>query len=95
VELGPRGLRVICLRSAGWPESIADTLDVHAVGSRVTRDEFIASLKDMTLPKRLPLLADLSNAALRPRDDRDCHQNELRPNRGLETIGCAIDSNNT
>jgi hypothetical protein len=29
-------------------------MDVHAAGHRVTRDEFIAFLKDMTLLKRLP-----------------------------------------
>jgi 3-oxoacyl-[acyl-carrier protein] reductase len=62
-ELGPRGVRVICLRSAGSPESIADTLDVHAAGNQVTPDEFIASLKEMTLLKRLPSLADVGKVA--------------------------------
>jgi 3-oxoacyl-[acyl-carrier protein] reductase len=62
-ELGPQGVRVICLRSAGSPESITETLDVHAAGSKVTRDEFIAALKDMTLLKRLPSLADVGNVA--------------------------------
>jgi 3-oxoacyl-[acyl-carrier protein] reductase len=63
-ELGPKGVRVICLRSAGSPESIADVLDVHAAGNRVTADAFIASLKDMTLLKRLPSLADVGNVAV-------------------------------
>jgi 3-oxoacyl-[acyl-carrier protein] reductase len=62
-ELGPQGVRVICLRSAGSPESIPDTMDVHAAGNRMTRDEFIASLKDMTLLKRMPSLADVGNVA--------------------------------
>jgi 3-oxoacyl-[acyl-carrier protein] reductase len=62
-ELGPKGIRVICLRSAGSPESIADTLDEHAAGNRVARDEFIASLRDMTLLKRLPSLAEVGNVA--------------------------------
>lgn len=62
-ELGPKGVRVICLRSAGSPESIPDTLDAFAAGKRVTRDEFIASLKEMTLLKRLPSLADVGNVA--------------------------------
>ena len=62
-ELGPHGVRVLCLRSAGSPESITDTLDVHAAGNRVTRDEFINSLKEMTLLKRLPSLTDVGNAA--------------------------------
>jgi 3-oxoacyl-[acyl-carrier protein] reductase len=63
-ELGPHGVRVVCLRSAGSPESIADVLDVHAAGQRVTRDEFIASLKAMTLLKRLPALADVGHVAV-------------------------------
>jgi NAD(P)-dependent dehydrogenase (short-subunit alcohol dehydrogenase family) len=62
-ELGPQGVRVICLRSAGSPESIPDTLEVHAVGHGVTRDKFIASLEEMTLLKRLPSLADVGNVA--------------------------------
>jgi 3-oxoacyl-[acyl-carrier protein] reductase len=62
-ELGPQGVRVICLRSAGSPESIPDTLDAFAAGNRVTRDQFIASLKEMTLLKRLPSLADVGNVA--------------------------------
>jgi NAD(P)-dependent dehydrogenase (short-subunit alcohol dehydrogenase family) len=64
VELGPKGVRVICLRSAGSPESIAEVLDVHAAGHRVTREEFIASLKAMTLLKRLPTLADVGHVAV-------------------------------
>jgi 3-oxoacyl-[acyl-carrier protein] reductase len=62
-ELGPQGVRVICLRSAGSPESIPESMDAHAVGNKVTRDEFIASLKEMTLLKRLPSLADVGNVA--------------------------------
>jgi 3-oxoacyl-[acyl-carrier protein] reductase len=63
-ELGPQGVRVICLRSAGSPESITDVMDVHAAGHRGTRDEFIAALKEMTLLKRLPSLADVGNVAV-------------------------------
>ena len=62
-ELGPMGVRVLCLRSAGSPESIAETMDAHAVANEATRDQFIASLKEMTLLKRLPSLADVGNVA--------------------------------
>ncbi|MGW3723646.1 SDR family NAD(P)-dependent oxidoreductase [Streptomyces sp. F001] len=62
-ELGPKGVRVICLRSAGSVESIEDVLDKHAGTIGMTRDEFIASLTDMTLLKRLPSLADVGNVA--------------------------------
>lgn len=63
VELGARGVRVVCLRSAGSPESIEETMDAHAAGNHVTREECIASLKEMTLLKRLPTLADVGNVA--------------------------------
>ena len=56
-------MRVICLRSAGSPETIPDTMDVHAAGTRMTREAFIASLKEMSLLKRLPSLADVGNVA--------------------------------
>jgi 3-oxoacyl-[acyl-carrier protein] reductase len=62
-ELGPQGVRVVCLRSAGSPETILETMDVHASGNRMTRDEFIASLEAMTLLKRMPSLADVGNVA--------------------------------
>jgi NAD(P)-dependent dehydrogenase (short-subunit alcohol dehydrogenase family) len=62
-ELGPHGVRVLCLRSAGSPESIQHTLDAHTAASEATRDDFIASLKEMTLLKRLPSLADVGNVA--------------------------------
>jgi NAD(P)-dependent dehydrogenase (short-subunit alcohol dehydrogenase family) len=57
-ELGPKAVRVLCLRSAGSPASITDVMDVHAAGHRVTRDAFVASRTDMTRLKRLPSLAD-------------------------------------
>jgi len=63
-ELGPRGVRVICLRSAGSPESIADTMDAHASGNQMARDEFIAYLKETTLLKRLPSLHEVGNVAV-------------------------------
>ena len=63
-EVGPHGVRVVCLRSAGSPESIADVMDIHAAAHNVTRDQFIASLEEMTLLKRLPSLADVGNVAV-------------------------------
>lgn len=62
-EVGPQGVRVVCLRSAGSPESIADTFDLHAKGAGTTREAFQASLEDMTLLKRLPALAEVGNVA--------------------------------
>jgi NAD(P)-dependent dehydrogenase (short-subunit alcohol dehydrogenase family) len=62
-ELGPHGVRVVCLRSAGSPESISEVMDAHAEANKVTRDEFIASLGATTLLKRMPSLADVGNVA--------------------------------
>lgn len=62
-EAGPKGVRVMCLRSAGSPESISETMDIHATAGNVTRDDFIASLADMTMLKRLPALAEVGDVA--------------------------------
>lgn len=62
-ELGPKGIRVLCLRSAGSPESIKEIMDLHATANGLTSDEFVALLKDMTLLKKLPSLSDVGNVA--------------------------------
>jgi NAD(P)-dependent dehydrogenase (short-subunit alcohol dehydrogenase family) len=48
---------------AGSPESIPETMDIHAAAGKVTRDDFIASLAEMTLLKRLPALAEVGDVA--------------------------------
>lgn len=55
-ELGPHGVRVICLRSAGSPESpgVDESLDIHGGERAVT---------DLTLLRRLPTLAEVANVA--------------------------------
>ena len=94
--LGPKGVRAIRSRSAGSPESIAEVMDVHAAGHRVTRDEFIASLKDMTLLKRLPSFGlrgprgGPDGVRLCRFNDRDGRQHELRPNCRLD-MQCSLD----
>jgi 3-oxoacyl-[acyl-carrier protein] reductase len=62
-EVGPKGVRVVFLRSAGSPESIPETMDIHAAASKVTRDDFIASLAGMTLLRRLPTLDEVGDVA--------------------------------
>jgi len=57
-ELGPQGVRFVCLR----PHRIGETL-VDA-DFPVPRDEFIGFLKGMTLTKKLPTLADVANTAV-------------------------------
>ena len=59
-ELGPQGVRVVCIR----PHRIGETL-VDA-DFPVPRDEFIGFLEGMTLTKKLPTLADVANTAVFP-----------------------------
>jgi 3-oxoacyl-[acyl-carrier protein] reductase len=62
-ELGPHGVRVVCLRSAGSPDTpgIDGVFDLH--GGRKT-------LADLTLLGRLPTLADVANVATLMASDR-------------------------
>jgi 3-oxoacyl-[acyl-carrier protein] reductase len=69
-ELGEHGVRVICLRSAGSPESIPEVMEIHAAGKKMNRDEFIEFLEEMTLLKRLPSLVDVGNLAALMASDR-------------------------
>lgn len=57
-ELGPQGVRVVCLR----PHRIGDTLGPDP-DFPMAPDEFRSLIEDMTLLKRLPSLSDVANAA--------------------------------
>ena len=57
-ELGPQGVRVVCLK----PHRIADSGASADPRSEVA--EFRRSLEDMTLLKRLPTLAEVANTAV-------------------------------
>jgi 3-oxoacyl-[acyl-carrier protein] reductase len=56
-ELSPQGVRVVCIR----PHRIGDTL--QDPDFPMAQDEFRSFIEDMTLLKRLPMLADVANAA--------------------------------
>jgi len=64
-ELAPRGVRVICLRSAGSPDSpdFQEMVRQHVEASGVTRDQFLADLGSGALLKRLPTTAEVANIA--------------------------------
>jgi 3-oxoacyl-[acyl-carrier protein] reductase len=57
-ELGPQGVRVVCLK----PHRIADS--GASADPRSEAAEFRRSLEDMTLLKRLPTLAEVANTAV-------------------------------
>lgn len=60
-ELGPQGVRVICLRSAGSPESFPDPAKDETLGDR--REEIAEMIAEKTLLKRPPTLAEVGNVA--------------------------------
>jgi 3-oxoacyl-[acyl-carrier protein] reductase len=60
-ELSPQGVRVICMRSAGSPESFANDLN-DSFGK--ARKEMAAMISKETLLKRAPSLAEVGNVAV-------------------------------
>ena len=71
-ELGPHGIRVVCLRSAGSPDApVVDRVMRHlAQQAGVSRDTFEAQLAERTLLKRMPKLAEVANMAVLMASDR-------------------------
>jgi NAD(P)-dependent dehydrogenase (short-subunit alcohol dehydrogenase family) len=71
-EVGPYGIRVVCLRSAGSPD--APGVDAAwrrlAEGAGVSRDAWEAEIADRTYLKRLPRLAEVASAAVLMASDR-------------------------
>lgn len=66
VDLGPKGVRVVCLRSAGSSDAagVSATFDHLAHEQGITREDFERALADHTLLKRLPRVAEFANAAV-------------------------------
>ena len=58
-ELGPQGIRVVCIR----PHRIGDTLGPHPDFPVGGAEEFRSLIEGWTLLKRLPSLADVANTA--------------------------------
>ena len=62
-ELGPQGVRVICIRSAGSPESFPDVPSGGTAPLGQSRADIAAKLAERTLLKRLPSLLEVGNVA--------------------------------
>lgn len=58
-EMGPQGVRVVCIRSHRVGETLGDGADFPMPPA-----EFVRFLEDMTLLKRLPTLDDLARTAV-------------------------------
>jgi 3-oxoacyl-[acyl-carrier protein] reductase len=71
-ELGPQGIRLVIIRSAGSPDApdIKETFERHARASGITTDEFLAQASSGTLLKRLPTLSEVADAAAMMASDR-------------------------
>jgi enoyl-[acyl-carrier-protein] reductase (NADH) len=61
-ELGPYGIRVVNIRSAGSPDSQVFKDAIAHGGDKVI--EFIKKLEDDTMLKRMPLMKDIANVAV-------------------------------
>jgi 3-oxoacyl-[acyl-carrier protein] reductase len=64
-ELGPSGIRVICLRSMGSPEShgVQNVWEQHFGNPDKSTDDVIAARAQGTLLRRVPTLAEVGNVA--------------------------------
>ncbi|WP_341677449.1 SDR family oxidoreductase [Niveibacterium sp. SC-1] len=65
-EFGARGVRAVCLRSTGLPEThtIDVVFDLHARAIGISREQFLAMIESMTHIKRSTTLAEVANAAV-------------------------------
>lgn len=65
-ELGPHGIRVACIRSAGSPDApgLSDLFDEQAAREGIPRAELDARYGASTMLGRLPPLAEVGNAAV-------------------------------
>jgi len=64
-ELGPHGVRLVILRSAGSPDApdLRETFERHAAASGISPQEFLLEASRSTLLQRLPTLAEVADAA--------------------------------
>jgi NAD(P)-dependent dehydrogenase (short-subunit alcohol dehydrogenase family) len=70
-ELGPAGIRVVCLRSHAIPETpLIEKNFAIAAPAGVTPAQFQAKLEQSTLLKRLPTLAEVADTAAFIASDR-------------------------
>jgi NAD(P)-dependent dehydrogenase (short-subunit alcohol dehydrogenase family) len=66
IELGPRGIRVVVLRSSGSPDApgVSEAIAQHARSAGVSLEVFEARIAEKTMLKRMPRMAEIANAAV-------------------------------
>jgi NAD(P)-dependent dehydrogenase (short-subunit alcohol dehydrogenase family) len=72
LELGTAGIRVITLRSSGSPDApgVSAAIAEHARLAGVPRETFESRIAEKTMLKRMPLMAEIANAAVLVASDR-------------------------
>ena len=71
-ELGPHGIRAICLRTTGIPETrtIEIVFGLHAKAIGITREQFQSMIEQMSHRRRSTTLAELADTAAFMASDR-------------------------
>jgi 3-oxoacyl-[acyl-carrier protein] reductase len=71
-ELGPHGIRVVCLRSTGSPEApgVREAFTRHAEAASKTRDDFQTTMENSTMLRRLTTLTEVADMAAFMASDR-------------------------
>jgi len=66
IELGPRGVRLVTLRSSGSPDApgVAAAIGEHAKAAGVTLETFEARIAEKTMLRHMPRMAEIANAAV-------------------------------
>jgi NAD(P)-dependent dehydrogenase (short-subunit alcohol dehydrogenase family) len=71
-ELGPRGVRLVVIRSAGSPDapSVQEVVAIHAEKRGMSGDAYQADRGTRSMLRRLPLVVEVANAATLLASDR-------------------------
>jgi 3-oxoacyl-[acyl-carrier protein] reductase len=71
-ELGPKGIRVLCLRSSGSPDTpdVQQTFRVHAEAMGISYEEYVRGAGSTTLLRRLPTSEEVASVATMMASDR-------------------------
>ncbi|MEU6431048.1 SDR family oxidoreductase [Microbispora sp. NPDC046973] len=71
-EVGPYGVRVVCLNAAGMPETpqLSEVYGLHADAYGISREAFHDRMVDRTLRKQLPSVAEIADVAVFVASDR-------------------------
>ena len=72
IELGPRGVRLVTLRSSGSPDApgVAAAISEHARAAGVSLQAFQARIAEKTMLRRMPMMAEIAEAAVLAASDR-------------------------